>query len=441
MCTFMSVVNRIFENLACNNSRLYKLDYLRQHQDNDLLKEVIRLALDPFTQFYIRKIPPYQQIGNTNIGLGEALNQLGYLSKRIYTGNKAIGHLQAVLSNLDPESAKVIERIIKKDLKCGVSVSTVNEIWPGLIHEYPVMLCSGYEEKLVDKIPFPAYVQLKLDGMRFNAIVRSGEVEFRSRNGKEIELLGFLEDEFKQMAGDIDLVFDGELTVVENGILMNRQTGNGILNKASKGTISASEASMVHATVWDVIPYEYFMEGEYRTPYAQRFNYLSTCVIKIFSDKISTVPNNLVQNAEEANELFSKYYASGEEGIILKDANGIWENKRAKHQIKYKGELECDLEIVEVLEGSGKYSGKLGAVLCRSRQDDEKPLTVNVGSGFNDDHRDNLWSIRDQLIGKIVAVKYNARITNKQGEESLFLPIFIEVREDKTEADSIKNIK
>ena len=42
---------------------------------------------------------------------------------------------------------------------------------------------------------------------------------------------------------------------------------------------------------------------------------------------------------------------------------------------------------------------------------------------------------------KIVAVKYNARITNKQGEESLFLPIFVEVREDKDVADSSKDIK
>jgi hypothetical protein len=435
----MTAVNQIFEDLAANNSRLFKLDYLKQHQDNEVLRRVIFLALDPFTQFYIRKIPEYKQIENTDIGLGEALDQLGYLSNRIYTGNKGIEHLRSILCNLPADKAKVIERIIKKDLKCGASVSTVNEIWSGLIHEYPCMLCSGYEEKLVDKIPFPAYAQLKLDGMRFNAIVRSGEVEFKSRNGKDIELLGFLENEFKAMAGDIDLVFDGELVVVDDeyGTILDRQTGNGILNKASKGTISSQEASRVHATVWDAIPYEYFKDGEYNRRYAERFSFVENCVRHITnSTKVKVVPNKTVNDAEEANELFAEYYASGEEGIILKSLEGIWENKRSKHQIKYKGELECDLKIVGLEEGSGKYHGKLGSLLCESG---DGIVKVSVGSGLTDEHRSNLNST--ELIGRICAVKYNARIKNKQGEESLFLPIFIEVREDKTEADKSEDIK
>ena len=103
--------------------------------------------------------------------------------------------------------------------------------------------------------------------------------------------------------------------------------------------------------------------------------------------------------------------------------------------------MECDLEIIAVEEGTGKYAGKLGAVVCRSGSEDGKFLTVSVGSGFNDAHRDNLWSIRDSLIGKIVAVKYNMRIKNKAGEESLFLPIFVEVRDDKDVADSLSDIK
>ena len=105
------------------------------------------------------------------------------------------------------------------------------------------------------------------------------------------------------------------------------------------------------------------------------------------------------------------------------------------------GELECDLEIIAVEEGTGKYAGKLGAVVCRSRPENGISITVNVGSGFNDDHRNNLWAIRDSLIGKIVAVKYNMRSKNKAGEESLFLPIFVEVRDDKDVADSIGDIK
>jgi hypothetical protein len=76
----------------------------------------------------------------------------------------------------------------------------------------------------------------------------------------------------------------------------------------------------------------------------------------------------------------------------------------------------------------------LGAILCESA---DGVIKVSVGSGFNDGQRNQ----GDELVGKIVAVKYNARITNKEGDQSLFLPIFIEVRNDKDTADNSKDIK
>ena len=187
-------MNELFETLAENNSRNFKLEFLKQHSDNELLKEVIRLALDPFTQFYIRKIPDYTPARpNQADTLGSVIDSLAMLSNRTVTGNAAIAHLTKLLSSLTEPDAKVIERIIQKDLKCGVSIATANAVWPGLISEYPCMLCSSYDQKLVDKIKYPALVQTKMDGMRFNAIVKNGAVEFRSRNGKEIQLLGNLE--------------------------------------------------------------------------------------------------------------------------------------------------------------------------------------------------------------------------------------------------------
>lgn len=236
--------NALFEDLAANNSRLFKIGLLGQHSDNAILKEIVRLALDPFTQFYIRKIPAYApRLDGGTRDLIWALKELSELSSRRVTGNAAIEHLTNILENISIENAKVIERVIKKDLKCGVSVSTVNEIWPGLIHEYPCMLCSPFDEKLVKKIQWPAYVQMKMDGMRFNAIVKDGKCEFRSRNGKEINLLGYLEDDFVKLAGGWDVVFDGELLVMFEGDYQfaDRQTGNGIVNHINKSTIKIQE--------------------------------------------------------------------------------------------------------------------------------------------------------------------------------------------------------
>jgi ATP dependent DNA ligase domain/DNA ligase OB-like domain len=433
-------INQFLESLAANSSRNFKRDQLEANKDNELLREVIRLALCPFTQFYQRKIPAYTP--NTTghpASLASMLPALYDLRERLVTGNAAIDHLINILQALSPDDAKVMERIIQKDLKCGVQASTANDVWMGLVHEYPVMLCSPFEQKLVDKIQFPAYAQLKMDGMRFNAIVRDGKVEFRSRNGKEIQLLGNLEKEFAALAGDVDCVFDGELLVMDpdDYQFMDRQTGNGILNKANKGTISAKEAAMVHATVWDVIPYVLFETGYCGTPYSTRFSSLKLLVDKQPSEnkKIWIVTSDIVETMEEAQTIFEGYLAQGLEGIILKDGAGVWEDKRAKHQIKFKGELECDLKIVAIEEGTGKYAGMLGAILCESA---DGVIKVRVGSGFTDEQRKTLG---EEIIDKIAAIKYNTRIKNKAGEESLFLPIILEIRDDKEVADTSSVIK
>jgi len=433
-------LNNFFNDLASNNSRNYKLDLLKTNVNNETLRNVISLALDPFTNFYIRKIPAYTpNTTSVNLNLKDAFPWLYKLCNRLVTGNAAIDHLTELLEKVSADDAKVIERIISKDLKCGVSISTANAVWPGLIREYPVMLCSGYEQKLVDKIKFPAYAQLKMDGMRFNAIVKDGAVEYRSRNGKELNLLGNLDDQFLKMADGGDYVFDGELMVMFDGDhqFADRQTGNGILNKANKGTISETEAGLIHATVWDMLPYVFFTDCYSDTPYATRFAKLKTMVDKIKSKnkRVWLVTSNIVNTLEEATEIFEGYLAEGLEGIILKDGSGVWEDKRAKHQIKFKGELECDLKIVGT-EPHKKKPDWLGAIICESA---DGIVKVNVGSGFNDTHR-KTYKEKD-LLGKIVAIKYNARIKNKAGEESLFLPVFVELREDKDIADDSKEIK
>jgi len=429
-------IHKFLESLAANSSRNFKRDQLEANKDNELLREVIRLALCPFTQFYQRKIPAYTP--NTTghpASLASMLPALYDLRERLVTGNAAIDHLTNILQALSPDDAKVMERIIQKDLKCGVQASTANDVWMGLIIEYPVMLCSPFEQKLVDKIKFPAMVQLKMDGMRFNAIVRDGKCEFRSRNGKEIQLLGNLEQDFIDMAGPIDCVFDGELLVMEGDKILDRQTGNGILNKANKGTISAADAAKVRATVWDIIPYVMFETGYCGTPYSKRIETLANLLATHEPDKVYLVQKTVVQNIEEANVIFERYLSMGQEGIILKDLSGVWEDKRSKTQIKFKGELECDLKIVGIEEGTGKYAGMLGAILCESA---DGVIKVRVGSGFSDDQRKTLGK---EIIDKIAAIKYNTRIKNKAGEESLFLPIILEIRDDKEVADSSKDIK
>lgn len=442
----MSILN-ILETLASDSGRNFKIDYLKGHANDELLKRVVFLALDPFTQFFIRKIPKYEPNATDHAAsLQSMLPALNDLSSRTVTGHAAIDRLTNILQAVSAADAKVIERIIEKDLRCGVSDSTANKVWPGLIPEYPCMLASGYDDKLISKIQWPAYVQLKMDGMRFNAIVKNGKCEFRSRNGKLIDIPSNLFPlPFIAMAEHYkdDIVFDGELLVVdEDNKPLDRKTGNGILNKAVKGTMSEKEAESVRATIWDAIPAESFWQGECKEPYSVRFAKLYNSVMDMthshlyVAHLIDLIIQHHVNDIHEARALFTRALENGQEGIILKSQQGIWENKRAKHQIKFKAELECDLMCVGWEEGTGKNVGRLGALQLESACG---KLKVGVGSGFTDNDRDIIG--RD-TVGKIITVKYNAIVDDKSKDtKSLFLPIYLEVRQDKTEADTLAKLE
>jgi hypothetical protein len=443
------MIKDILDTLASDNSRLFKERILKENVDDETLKTVIRLTLDPFVNFYIRKIPDYTLNLNPKKQdtLDQAMLRLKLLSDRTLTGNAGIEHLKIILESVAPKDSLVIERIIAKDLKCGVSDATVNKIWPSLIPSYPCMLASAFDQKLVDKVKFPAIAQLKMDGMRFNAVVKNGVCEFRSRNGKEVDIPDpSIRLPFIHMANfyGTDMVFDGELVVVNAaGKIQDRKTGNGILNKAVKGTMSVEEAVNVRATLWDAISLSGFQVGVEDEPYHVRLGKLCNSISDMKNLKahlghyVDMVYSRQVDDLLSAQKLFNKFLSEGQEGIILKTREGIWENKRSKSLIKFKGELECDLRVVGWEEGTGKNVGRLGALVLES---DCGGIRVNVGTGFSDADRLGINSANS--VGRIVAVKYNARITDKNASTaSLFLPVFVEFRSDKTEADLAKDIK
>ena len=90
---------------------------------------------------------------------------------------------------------------------------------------------------------------------------------------------------------------------------------------------------------------------------------------------------------------------------------------------------QVDLKVVGIIEGTGKYEGMMGSVSVESS---DGKLKVDVGSGWNDEQRKNGIE-----VGSIITVEANDIITNRSNDTfSLFLPIFVEERLDKTEADS-----
>ena len=299
--------------------------------------------------------------------------------------------------------------------------------------------------KYIDRITFPAFAQTKMDGLRANIIIEDGVTKVYSRNGKEITTFGH----FDEMTKLDNVMLDGELLVLpqkgfeliqkertikfDGKTPMDRQTGNGIVNKSivsdkRRTTITKDETDMFKIILWDMVDLKGWKTGHHAESYDDRFNKLQS----VNDDyRFGLVESKVVNSLDSAMTLFKKKLAEGQEGLILKNRDMPWENKRSYHMVKMKDVKEIDLLCTEWVPGLGKNEGILGALKCQNK---DGTVQVSVGSGFNDEQR-NALKPKD-VVGKIISVKYNDLIKSRDSKPtSLFLPIFVEVRSDKTEAD------
>ena len=113
---------------------------------------------------------------------------------------------------------------------------------------------------------------------------------------------------------------------------------------------------------------------------------------------ISILQTETVGSYADCEEIFNEALEAGEEGIIVKNGDSPWEDKRSKYQVKMKAELEADLFVESTIEGTGKYEGLVGSLSCTTK---DGSLKVNVGSGLSDEDRKKDPA---EYIGKIISV-------------------------------------
>ena len=435
----------IMQTLRNTSSRNEKESILKANKENAELKRVFALAYNQLTNYYLSTVNP------TGTGTNH-LDETGYAvlsqaSNRDITGNELIDKVTQYANTLTPESQDIFRCIIEKDFKCGVTATTLSKIWPeeSAFKDFKVMLCDDFE-KNADKIKYPVLVQLKYDASRVIVIVKDGtEVTYRSRNGKEYLIEDIeLNNDFLAMHKKLSewkdyfkngVAFDGELYAMKDGNIMDRQTSNGIATKLIRCTATKEEQSKIGITLWDCVVLKDFENDSDKTEYTTRFDWLKRSMLEEHHRyiRVQTAKEEVAYTEKDVYDIAQKWIDVGEEGAIVKNPLGYYERKRSKNCLKIKEIQEIDLEVVDIIPGNGKYEGKLGALSCR---DKSGKLFVNVGSGLTDKDRDEL-NTKD-IIGKIVSVKYNMVVSNKEDDSlSLFLPRFVEVRFDKVEADSI----
>jgi|LGVD01.1.fsa_nt_gb ATP-dependent DNA ligase len=435
MNTFIEVLNAL-ELIASEPSTTAKVKLVDQFCVHEIFRLVLKYALEDSRNYHMTKLPDkpiYSMLEDTE----DIFNQLEYLTERSGASNSDKATL-AVMAAENKSSWEVVTRIIKKDLRCGVSAGIVNKARPGLITTWPYMRCMSFSEKNMKRIKYPAQIENKADGAHIDIVLKGKKVRFASRKGRNMTLHGFLDANFTNIDTEDDLVFIGEGRVLDpNGNIYDRKTGNGIINKAIKGTITPEEASRVILTLWDVVPHHSFMEGLCLIPHDVRFARLKELFPKT-SIFLQIIKHKMVGNEEEALEFFKEIRKGGGEGAIIKNRSGVFKHYTSPDQVKIKAEFEAEFKVIGWAPGKPgtKYEHYLGAIQVTSL---DETITSWVGSGFSDEERKG--ELRNEIVGKIVTIKFESIIRKKTSTSiSLYLPRFIEVRLDKNDADDLPYI-
>ena len=438
----------ILTKLRSTSGRLEKEAILRNISSLErTFKQVVSYTYNPYHNFYVRKFKQPEKTTGT-ASFNDMIAHLDNLRNRMITGNAAIEATEDLAAGLGFAGTTVLRHILEGDLDCGCGVSTFNKIWPGLVPTFELQQCHTYDEKTSHRVKWGKksyWAQLKYDAARVAIIVdiTTDSVSYRTRNGLTYQIEDAeLDRIFLEAAKALNrpaLVFDGELYQINKstGKPEPRTVSNGVATKLIRGTASLAHSQNIGMSLWDVVPAEMFANGKCTTPYSKRFELIE----QMFKNgsRVKPAENTVVSSEDEALALAAKYMKAGEEGIILKDPDGIWEAKRSYATLKIKAVREADLEIIGFEEGEGKYAGNLGALICSSSCGQ---VLVNVGTGISDIDRQAIWARRAKLKGTIVTIRYNELIKGRDSDTySLFLPRLVEQRPDKDVADDLKKIK
>lgn len=411
----MTEVLKAISELKDNNSSNAKKEILKNYETNDL-KNVLKYTYDPFIQFYLRgdnatllSLIENKERDDKDLNYQNLVSCLNKLSNREVTGHAAINAIYKVISEVSDEEVELVLGILNKDLRCGVSATTINKVFPKLCKEYDVMLCQSLnvpKTKAIDMnkvraLKYPVRVDIKQDGVR--ATYHMGML--KTRNGNEIKGYDSILESCKKLCADNPArMLEGELkakTLIDTMKQLNK--------------IRGKDTSDFVYVLFDKL--EHLKD---QTNQFQRLEELKTLV------NANPIPNILLneykecKNSEELVEYFMEQHNKGEEGVVVK-IDAPYEFKRSKHWLKLKLFLSEDLSIIRCEEGTGRNENRLGAfvVLYEGKE-------INVGTGFSDEQRIEYWDNRDMMLGQIIEVSFK-QLTP---DGSFQFPSFVKLRED-----------
>ena len=299
---------------------------------------------------------------------------LDRLSSRELSGNRAKEAVHHLLRSLVEHDQEIFVNILKKDLRCGISVVTINDAIPELIQDFGIMKAKTYEVKRFIK---GMYMSLKMEGNR----APMKERVLYSRNGIPLQGFEHIMDVMPPWLTDTD----GEM--LDPLKVWQKSSGDVRSHAPSPGQV-------YH--IFDLPAHP----GTFEERLAQMNEFQSALSPDI---PIKFVKHVRVWSLEKVEQQFQKALDFGYEGLVLKSINHYYKTRRSYDWLKVKNTREEDLPIINVFEGTGRNEGSLGGIIVQRKNG----KTVRVGTGFSDGLRHAIWNDVDGYIGKTAEVLYH----------------------------------
>ena len=416
----MSDIKTIKENfylIKNEGSIKKKQELLKDMMSNKAFARVLYFAFNDYivTGLSSKKINKKLDYKTKNEFGNDITTLMWYLLENNTGKDVDIAIVQAFIED-NLEHKDFIVDLVTKNIKVGITATTINKVRPNFIPEFGVQLANSYDMKYVDGKDF--IITLKLDGSRMIAIKENDEVKFFSRQGKEITELVEIEDEFKEFPNG---VYDGELLAIGEFEDSKSQFKETMKRSRIKGEKTGLKF-MIYDFISDI---DDFKNGKDETKCIDRKNNVRD-IINVFgkSEFIQYLEPLYVGSDIKRITMHSDLVIKqGQEGIMINLCESPYETKRVNHLLKVKEFYTLDLRVIDKKEGTNRNKGKLGALVV-----DYKGFEVSVGSGYTDTLREELWNDED-IIGRVIEISYFEETCDKEGNLSLRFPVFIRVRE------------
>lgn len=419
-------LTEMIHTLQSMRGTIEKTEFIKANADNDEFRSFLYYALNPLLTYKVSEQTLSKQSEydpEITLAMTDIFEICEMLSQRRAVDDATLYQIHSFLSMVSDENERELYiKLLAKTIRLGVTAKTVNKIIPGLIPEWEVQ--QAYP---VDKYPVPDgtwfSVTQKLNGVR--ATYYKGQLIARS--GTPFAGLEHITSEFAWDTAN-SMVLDGELTLADKGTLSDNEAF-----RVATGIINSDNAykTRICYTVFDIVPTAEFEQGESKLGYKDRRSALDALALMLHEGSPVRVLPVMYSGTDQSKiqELLDRMVREDKEGLML-NLDVPYKRKRHSGILKVKRFYTMDLPIIACEEGSSRLEGVLGALVL-----DYKGNKVRVGSGFTDEQRVQYWERRNELTGILCEVKYKEISSDKNtGAASLQFPVFVGLREDKSEA-------